>query len=177
MISEPLVIQTSFPVEISVATATKGRPRSSILDAFQVFPHAVVEPHAAEEAAAADREIEQSGDPAHGQAAREILQFIQLSRKVAAADERADRGPGDHSDLHACFVEGAQHPDMRPAAGRPSAERKRDPRLRLRLFGGHRTKNRFTAVYLHRGCSCRARHVRAGSSSALPPILSDRIHE
>jgi hypothetical protein len=92
------------------------------VQAFQMLLHALRQPHAAEQAAAADRQIEQAGDTAHGQAAGKILQFVQLAGEIAAADQRADRGAGDHADLDARFVERAQHTDMRPAARCAAAE-------------------------------------------------------
>ena len=58
-----------------------------------------------------------------GEAAGEFLEFVELAGQVAAADQRPDRGPGDHGNLDAGFVESAQHADMRPAAGAAAAER------------------------------------------------------
>ena len=51
-------------------------------------------------------------------------EFVELAGQIAAADERADRGAGNHVDADAGFVERAQDADMRPAAARappPSA--------------------------------------------------------
>ena len=139
MIRDPLVSQTSFPVEISVATATNGRSRSLDVQALEMFPHAVVEAHPAEETAAADGEVQQAGDPAHRQAAGEVFELVQLSGQIAAADQCADGRSGDHSDLHAGFVERAQDTDMGPAAGRAAAERQGDLRPRVgSLFGDRR---------------------------------------
>ena len=72
---------------------------------------------AAEETAAANGEVEQSSDPPNGEGACEGLEFVEFAGKIAAADERADRRACNHADFDAFLVEGAQHADMRPAAG------------------------------------------------------------
>ena len=129
MISEPLDSQISWPVRISAATQTKGFGRSSKRDALHMLAQPGVELHAAEQPVAAEIEVEQAEDAALGQAAREFFQFVELAGEVAAADQRADRGAGDHGDLDAGFVERAQHADMRPAARAAAAQRKRDAGL------------------------------------------------
>ena len=73
---------------------------------------------AAEQAVAAKIEVEQAEDATLGQAAGEFLELVELAGQIAAADQRADRGAGDHADLDAGFVERAQHADMCPAACR-----------------------------------------------------------
>ena len=92
--------------------------------AVHVFLHARVELHAAEQAAAADVQIEQPEKPALGQAAGEFFQLVELAGQIAAADQRADRRAGDHADLDAGLVERTQHADMGPAARRAAAKRK-----------------------------------------------------
>ena len=98
-------------------------------EALEMLLHALGEAHAAEQTAAADREIEKPGDPPHGERAREALEFVELAGEIASADQRADRGAGDHADLDAGFVEGAEDADMRPAACRAATERQRKLRL------------------------------------------------
>ncbi|MNT52286.1 hypothetical protein D3C72_1893060 [compost metagenome] len=98
-----------------------------------MFLHTLGEPHAAEQAGAADRQVEQGGDASHGQRAGKGFQFVELSGKVAAADQGADRGAGDHADFDLGLVQGSQHADMGPAARGPAAERQGDLGL-LRFF-------------------------------------------
>ena len=90
-----------------------------------------VELHAAEQPVAAEMQVEQAEHAALGQAAGEFLELVELAGEIAAADQRADRGAGDHVDLDAGLVERAQHADMRPAAGGAAAERQRDARISL----------------------------------------------
>lgn len=125
VISAPLLIQTSWPLLTSVATATKGRSRLSI-EILQMLLHASGQPHAAEEAGTANGEIEKAGDAPHGERAGEGLQFVQLAGEITAADESADRGAGDHRDLDAFLVQRPEHADMGPAAGSTAAQRQRD---------------------------------------------------
>ena len=126
MISEPLDSQISWPVRISAATQTNGLRRSSKVSAVHMLLHALRQLHAAEQAVAADMQVEQAEHAALGQAAGEFFEFVELAGEIAAADQRADRGAGDHVDLDAGLVERAQHADMRPAARRAAAERKGD---------------------------------------------------
>ena len=137
VISEPLDSQISWPVRISAATQTNGFGRSSKRRAVHVLLHPRVELHAAEQAVAAEIEVEQAEDAALGQAAGEFLELVELAGEVAAADQRADRGAGDHGDLDAGFVERAQHADMRPAARAAAAQRQRNAGLLRRFRLGH----------------------------------------
>ncbi len=64
-----------------------GRDRDEwpveILDvqAFEMFLHALGQPHAAEQAAAADGEVEETCDTAHRQRAREAFEFIEFAAR------------------------------------------------------------------------------------------------
>ena len=85
-----------------------------------------VELHAAEQAVAAKMQVEQAEHAPLGQAAGEFLELVELAGEIAAADQRADRGAGDHRHLDAGLVERPQHADMCPAARRTAAERQRN---------------------------------------------------
>ena len=74
---------------------------------------------------------------------------VEFAGEIAAADQRADRGAGDHGDFDAGLVERAQHADMRPAARRTAAQRKRDAGSSLAAFGiGHAAGDDDEAVRL-----------------------------
>ena len=105
--------------------------------AVQVLAQPGVELQAAEQAVAAEIEVEQAEDAALGQAAGEFLELVQLAGEIAAADQRADRGAGDHGDFDAGLVERAQHADMRPAASAAAAQRQRNACLLRRYRLGH----------------------------------------
>jgi hypothetical protein len=68
-------------------------------------------------------EVEKADHPALAEAQRESLQLIELARRVAAADDRADGAPGDHVDRDAGPLQDPQDADMRPAPRRAAAER------------------------------------------------------
>ena len=61
---------------------------------------------AAEQAAAADCQVEQGGNAAHGQRAGKNFKLVQLASEITTADKRADRRAGNHADLDALFVKG-----------------------------------------------------------------------
>lgn len=84
--------------------------------AFQMLLHTLGQSHAAKQAAATNRQVEQSGNAAHRQRAGEFFQFIKFSGQITTADEGAYGGAGNHADLDARFIKGAQHADMSPAA-------------------------------------------------------------
>jgi hypothetical protein len=68
-------------------------------------------------------QVKQAEDAALGQAAGEFLEFVELAGEIAAADQCADRGAGNHADLDAGLIQRAQHADMRPAARRTATQR------------------------------------------------------
>jgi hypothetical protein len=144
-------------------------------DPAHMLLHARRQPHAAEQAAAAQMQVEQSENTALREAAGEFFQFVQLAGQIAAADQGADRGAGDHVDLDAGFVERAQDADMGPAAGRAAAERQSDAGLGSRLrFGRVEARRRLAAVpdVLSRakGCPFEHRHLPYVPVCTLPAM-------
>src|ERR1041385_8957104 len=65
-------------------------------------------------------------DAAPGQRARPSLQRIELARRVATADDRANRRADDDVRDNAVRHQRAHHADMGKAARRAAAERKSD---------------------------------------------------
>ena len=94
--------------------------------AVQMLLHARIEFHAAEQAVSTEVEVKQAEDAPFGQAARELLQMVELAGQVTTADQRPDRSSGDHADFNADLVERAKHADMGPAARRAAAKRERN---------------------------------------------------
>src|SRR5690606_8257630 len=76
----------------------------------------------ADETRGAKAEIEQAQHAPPRQRTGEVFQRIELARRVAAADERADGGAGDDVGLDARARQGAEDADMRPAAGDAGAQ-------------------------------------------------------
>src|SRR5690606_27253197 len=77
-------------------------------------------------------------DAALGQARGEFGELRQLACGKTAADDRADRGAGDHVGGIAGIDENLQDADMGPAARRAAAERQTDAGAalsRLRTYG------------------------------------------
>src|SRR5262245_61430818 len=83
---------------------------------FHVLLHALCQAHAAEQTIAAKVDVEKAEDTAFREAPRELFQGIELAGKIAAADQGADGCAGDHIDLDAGFVDGAQYANMPPTA-------------------------------------------------------------
>ena len=100
---------------------------------LEMFLHALGEPHAAQQAAATDRQVEKRGDATHGQGPGEGFQLIELSSEIATADQRADRSAGNHTDFDALFVEGSQDADMGPSPRGAATKRQGDFGARLLL--------------------------------------------
>src|ERR1700736_4916447 len=95
-----------------------------------------VQPVAGDEAAAGEIEVEETEDSPAREVAGEGLDAVDSAGRIAAADDRADRGAGDDIRLEAELVERPQDPDMGPAASGAAAERQADlRRLALRRFG------------------------------------------
>ena len=118
--------QISWPVPISVATATKRLDRASMATPFSARVEHVAQPLAGDEAGAREVEIEEAQHLAARQLARELLQRGELAGHIAAAHHGADRGAGDDVGVDAGLVQRAQDADMRPAAGRAASERQTD---------------------------------------------------
>ena len=177
VISEPLDSQISWPVRISAATQTNGFGK--ILEAHAVHVLAAcagVELHAAEQAVAAEIEVEQAEDAALGQAAGEFLELVELAGEIAAADQRADRGAGDHRDFDAGLVERAQHADMRPAARRSRRRAPAKCRFSSRAVAARATppdEDESRWLPARRAC-CAMTPSRASRSPLVPASL---IHE
>ena len=124
----PWVSQISWPVRTSVATVANFSGRSSI----RVWPDGGFELGgelvAADQARAVEADIEIAEDIARLQAARPLFQRIEMSRRIGAADHRADRG-ADH-DIGDDAV-GDQRPDdadMGKSARGAAAQRQPDHR-------------------------------------------------
>src|SRR5262249_9394797 len=58
-----------------------------------------------------------------GQAACPFLEVIEMAGGIAASRHGPDRGPGDDVELQPCLEQGAQHANMRKAAGSAAAQR------------------------------------------------------
>ena len=82
----------------------------------------VGEPAAADQSGAAELEIEIAEHAPARQLPRPVLENVELSRRVVAADHGADRGAGDHVRPDAMGVERAQHADMGKAARGAAAQ-------------------------------------------------------
>ncbi len=93
----------------------KGAVEVFDVETFEMLLHALCQPQPAEQAAAADGEVEEGGDAAHGERACEAFELIELAGQIAAADQSADRGAGDHADLDTFFVQRSEDTDMSPA--------------------------------------------------------------
>src|SRR5690606_11302576 len=102
--------------------ANKGLAQIGKSDAIKMLLHSLRQLHAAEEAAAAEIEVEQAKDAPPRQRARELLQLVELSGEVTAADQRTDRRAGNHADGNFTLFKSAQDPDMRPASGCAAAQ-------------------------------------------------------
>ena len=123
----PLLSQTSWPVFISVATATKRIGRFSM----RCWPSPAssrAELVAAHQPAAAERYVDQVEHAAPRQLQREIFDLVEPARGIAAADHGADRGADDHVGDDAHLVQFSQRANMRPAARDAGAERQPDAR-------------------------------------------------
>ena len=59
-------------------------------DALQVFLHSLRQPHATDQAAATDGEVEKRRDPPHGQRSGKAFEFVELACEITASDQRAD---------------------------------------------------------------------------------------
>ena len=77
---------------------------------------------ARDQAAAGEIEVEKAEDPSARQAPGESFEAVEFARRVAAADDRADRRAGDDVGDEAGLGEGAEDADMSPAAGGAAAE-------------------------------------------------------
>ncbi len=108
----------------------KGAVEVFDVETFEMFLHALCQPQPAEQAAAADGEVEKGGDAAHGQRAGEAFELIELAGQIAAADQSADRGAGDHADLDTFFVQRSEDTDMSPATRCTATEGERNARFR-----------------------------------------------
>ena len=110
--------QMTDTLAIQPLTQESFAPFGQVLetDARHMLAQTGIEFHAAEQAAAAQIEIEQAENAPLGQASGEFLQFVELAGKVAAADQRADRSAGDHRYFDAGLVKRAQHANMGPAS-------------------------------------------------------------
>ena len=84
---------------------------------------------AVDEAGAGEVEIEIAEDAAAGQLAGELFQFVEMSGRIAAADDRADRCAGDDVGLDPGFGERLEDTDVSPAARRATTQRQPDLRL------------------------------------------------
>ena len=118
--------QISWPVPISVATATKRRCSCSMLTDFRRRLQDIRQLLAVDQTGAGEIEVEEAQHPAPRQVAGELFESVQLAGDVAAADHRADRGAGDDVGMDARLVERLKYADVRPAASRAAAERQTD---------------------------------------------------
>ena len=84
------------------------------------------QPLAADQAAAGEREIQQAEHPSPGQGPGERLKHVEPAGRIAAADQRADRGADHDVEVHAQRVEFPQRADMRPAARGARSEHEPD---------------------------------------------------
>src|SRR5690606_15994655 len=91
-------------------------------DALQMLSHAARQAHAGKKTAAAEVKVEQAEYAALGKREREFFQFPQLARQIAATDQRADGGAGNHLDRDLRLIKCFQHTDMRPAARSTAAK-------------------------------------------------------
>src|SRR5262245_30782422 len=83
----------------------------------------VAKPLAGKEPRARKIEIEKAQNSPAGQFTGEAFESLQFAGHVAASDHGADRSAGDDIWKDAGLVQGAQHADVRPAAGRPATQR------------------------------------------------------
>ena len=118
--------QISWPVPISVATATKRLARSRSCDGLQALVEHVAQALAGDQAGAREIEVEEAQHLAPRQIAGELLQRVELAGDVAAADHGADRGAGDDVGMDAGLVQRPQDADVRPPAGGAAAQRQTD---------------------------------------------------
>ena len=86
------------------------------------------QPIAADQAGAAEGEIEQAEHAPLVERAGEELQRVEPAGGEATADQGPDRRPDDDIGDEAHRLEFVQRADMRPAARRAGAEREADPR-------------------------------------------------
>ena len=100
-----------------------------MLQLAQLALEAVAQPLAVDERRAGKIEIEIAEDATAGQLAGELFQFIEMTGRMAGADDGADRCAGDDVRLDAGFVERLEDTDMGPAARRAAAQRQPDLRL------------------------------------------------
>src|ERR1700736_3923481 len=117
-----------------------------------------VQPVAGDEAAAGEIEVEETEDSPAREVAGEGLDAVDSAGRIAAADDRTDRGAGDNIRLEAELVERPQDPDMGPAARGAAAERETDLR---RLAPGR------SGTRAHR------RRQAAGIAPPEPPIAAE----
>ena len=86
------------------------------------------QPVAADQAGAAEPDVEIADDAAQRQRARPVFQRVELAGGVAAADQRADRGADDDVGHDAVGEQRPHDADMGKAARRAAAEHKPDRR-------------------------------------------------
>ena len=82
----------------------------------------VAKPLSGDEPRAGKIEIEKAQNSAPGQSARELFERLEFAGHVAAPDHGADRCARDDVRKDAGLVQGAQHADVRPAAGGPATQ-------------------------------------------------------
>ena len=91
-----------------------------------VFLHLGHQPPAADQAAAAHAQIQIADDLHAAEIAGPLLQRIQMTRQIAAADQGADRCAGDDIRLYAQPFKSAQDADMSPPTGDTGSKRQAD---------------------------------------------------
>ena len=106
---------------------------------LEAFPDA----GAGKDARPAKRQVEQADDAPARQRRREMFQFVQPVRRIAAADDRADGCADNDVGLYAPSLELTQDADVAPAARRARAERQAD--LRSRTAGRRRSRRQTAA--------------------------------
>ena len=81
---------------------------------------------AADQSRPAERKVEIAEHTPQIEEAAPFLQVVELSGRIEAADNGADRSAGDHVGYNAMRDQGAQHADMGEAACRAAAQNKSD---------------------------------------------------
>ena len=132
VISEPLDSQISWPVRISEATQTNGFGRSSNVMPCMCSCMRGVSFMPPNRPLPPMLEVEQAEHAALGQAAGEFFQLVELAGEIAAADQRADGGAGDHARLRCRLRRARAARRYAPSRARAAAKRERDARSSLR---------------------------------------------
>ena len=112
-----------------MATAVNGGSSSSMLRSPSWRSRRSHSLLPVDERRAGEIEIEIAEDAAAGQLAGELFQLIEMSGRMAGADDGADRRSGDDVRLDPGFGQRLEDADMGPAARRAAAQRQPDLRL------------------------------------------------